>query len=61
MPQLKIGIRAFIEWGAFNPDALMTISDYIAIGVLVVMIPLLLRRTFGGKSRTEQNNEKPKD
>jgi hypothetical protein len=40
----------------------MTAADYVALGVLIVLIPLLLRRTFGsGESGAKQDDENPKD
>jgi hypothetical protein len=49
----KVRMRALV---------VMTGYDLIAIGVLIVVLPLLLRRTFlGRKSGAERNKEKPKD
>jgi hypothetical protein len=40
----------------------MTVPDYIAIGVLIVLIPWLLRLKFARRnSRVERTDEKPKD
>jgi hypothetical protein len=45
-----------------NISDVMTLSDYIAIGVLIVLIPVFMRRTFGRrKSGPEQNKENKKE
>jgi hypothetical protein len=38
----------------------MMLPEYVAIGVLILSVPLFLRRTFGGrKSGAEQDKENP--